>query len=71
VEIKVKGSCAGAESAFFVVDGGTKGYRAESAFFVDGVGAEVNSLIRTKGSPIGILEGSAKGSLVKVKGGSG
>jgi hypothetical protein len=60
VESKVKGFCAGAESAFFV-DGGAKGFL---------VGAEVNSLIRTKGSPIGILEGSAKGLLVRVKGGS-
>jgi hypothetical protein len=60
VEAKVKGSCAGAESAFFV-DGGAKGFL---------VGSEVNSLIRTKGSPIGILEGSAKGPLVRVKDGS-
>jgi hypothetical protein len=58
VEVRVKGSCAGAESAFFV-DGGAKGFL---------VGAEVNSLIRTKGSPIGILEGSVNGSLVGVKG---
>jgi hypothetical protein len=60
VEIRVNGSCAGAESAFFV-DRGAKGFL---------VGAEVNSLIRTKVSPIGILEGSAKGSLIRVKGGS-
>jgi hypothetical protein len=53
VEIRVKGSCAGAESAFSV-DGGANGFL---------VGAEVSSLIRTEGP----LEGSAKGSFVRVK----
>jgi len=60
VEIRAKGSSAGAEVAFFV-DGGAKGFL---------VGAEVGSLIGAKGSSGGSLDGSAKGSLVGAKVGS-
>jgi hypothetical protein len=54
MEVRVKGSCTGAEVAFSV-DGGAKG------FFV---GAEVGSLIGAKGSPGGSFVGADRASSV-------
>jgi hypothetical protein len=64
VEIRVKGSCAGAESAFSV-DGGANDFLV-GAEVSSLVGAKVGSLVGAEGFPGGLFVGAEVSSLVRA-----